>query len=275
LRATATALTATALTAVVAVAAHHDEWTTGSSAAKRAALWTGAALGLFAVTAGVGLAMTSKGEFGARFRRALLVLAVAAAAVGLAVSGVLLFSTLGSSGGADYGNNHDHVRPIGGGGPPSGGAKGDHGSHRAVPWIAAASGSTLVLLAAAGAVLLARRRRREHPESQPTAAADLVKVLDETVDDLREERDPRRAVIAAYARMERVLGRHGLGRRPSEAPFEYLARVLSSLGSSAGSALRLTDLFEWAKFSHHAIPESMRADAIDALPTLRRELETA
>ena len=38
-------------------------------------------------------------------------------------------------------------------------------------------------------------------------------MLDETLDDLRNEADPRKAVIAAYARMEKILAGHGLGRR--------------------------------------------------------------
>ena len=50
----------------------------------------------------------------------------------------------------------------------------------------------------------------------------LADVLEETIDDLRAEADPRRAVIAAYARMERALAAAGLPRSPAEAPDEYL-----------------------------------------------------
>jgi hypothetical protein len=50
--------------------------------------------------------------------------------------------------------------------------------------------------------------------------------------------------------MERALAAGGLPRRPSEAPFEYVERALGELETSAESARRLTDLFEWAKFSH-------------------------
>ena len=100
-----------------------------------------------------------------------------------------------------------------------------------------------------------------------------MKVLEETLADLWAETDPRRAIIASYARMERTLGRHGLDRRPSEAPFEYLTRVLSTLEASTSAAQQLTDLFERAKFSHHAIADSMKSDAIDALVTVRRDLE--
>jgi len=51
--------------------------------------------------------------------------------------------------------------------------------------------------------------------------------------------------------MERALAVSGIPRRPSEAPFEYIERALRDLETSTESARRLTDLFEWAKFSQH------------------------
>ena len=55
------------------------------------------------------------------------------------------------------------------------------------------------------------RRRRLEPMSDALLPV-LADVLDETIDDLRAEADPRRAVIAAYARMERALAAYGLPR---------------------------------------------------------------
>lgn len=66
------------------------------------------------------------------------------------------------------------------------------------------------------------------------------------------ERDPRRAVIAAGARLEGVLGAHGLPRLPAEAPFEYTARAFAELrefGVTEPTLDRLARLFEWARFS--------------------------
>jgi hypothetical protein len=80
------------------------------------------------------------------------------------------------------------------------------------------------------------------------------------------------AIIAAYARMERALAAGGIPRRPSEAPFEYVERALGDLDTSAASARRLTDLFEWAKFSQHEPGPEMRDEAIDALVAVRDEL---
>jgi hypothetical protein len=82
-------------------------------------------------------------------------------------------------------------------------------------------------------------------------------------------------VIAAYARLERVLASNGVARRPSEAPFEYLARVLASLQVGDEAIATLTHLFERAKFSHHAVGPEMKDDAIAALETVRDELLVA
>jgi hypothetical protein len=123
------------------------------------------------------------------------------------------------------------------------------------------------------AQLLAERRRRGPPRSP---AERLVELLDDTLEDLEGEPDPRRAVIAAWARMERGLAAAGLPRHPAEAPFEYAARVLESALARPGSVHRLTGLFERAKFSRHRIGEDDRAEAIAALRAVRRELaETA
>jgi Domain of unknown function (DUF4129) len=124
-------------------------------------------------------------------------------------------------------------------------------------------------------IYAARRRRGWLPEGKGDAATALSAALDESLDDLRAERDARRAVIAAYARMERTLGRHGLPRRPFEAPLEYLARVLHELRVRSGAVLALTELFERAKFSRHEIDAEMKDEAIGALIAVRDDLEAA
>jgi uncharacterized protein DUF4129 len=128
------------------------------------------------------------------------------------------------------------------------------------------------LLAAAGIAVFAGRRRRSPATWTLRAHEDVALALDESLDDLRSEPDLRRAIIAAYARMERALAAAGIPRRPSEAPLEYLQRALSALDASAGAVARLTDLFERAKFSHHEPDQSMRDEAIDALVAVRDEL---
>jgi len=128
------------------------------------------------------------------------------------------------------------------------------------------------LLAAAGVAMFATRKSRPAKEWRYRTHEDLAVALDESLDDLHTEPDVRRAIIAAYARMERALGAAGVPRRPSEAPLEYLARALHSLDANAPAVTRLTDLFERAKFSRHEPDDSMRTEAIDALVAVRDEL---
>ena len=124
-----------------------------------------------------------------------------------------------------------------------------------------------------GAGILAFRRPRRHPEREELAQA-LAEELDDTIDDLRRERDARRAVIAAYARMERILGAHGVPRRPSEAPIEYLERVLLELEAGERPVATLTGLFQEAKFSEHELDLAARDRAVDALVEIRDDLRT-
>jgi Domain of unknown function (DUF4129) len=133
----------------------------------------------------------------------------------------------------------------------------------------------IVLVLAGGTVvlLLAGRAARQAPGLPRRRREEIVSLaLDESLDDLRNDPDLRRAIIAAYARMEGTLAAVGLARRPSEAPFEYIARALESLDASAAAAERLTALFEWAKFSHHEPGPEMRDEAIAALVAVRDEL---
>jgi MFS family permease len=144
-------------------------------------------------------------------------------------------------------------------------------------WLPAIVMLSLALVgAAAVAYLLFRKQPRARRPTEAELAAQLSAVLDDTLDDLRAESDPRRAVIAAYARMEVTLAGAGLPRDAAETPLEYLGRVLRELlHTSAEAVARLTALFERAKFSTHEIDAGMKADAIDALVTVRDELRAA
>ena len=103
-------------------------------------------------------------------------------------------------------------------------------------------------------------------------AGRLQEAVEESLEELEGEPDPRRAVIAAYARMERSLARVGLARARHEAAFEYLGRLLGLLDASVAPAQRLTDLYQVARFSEHPIDESMKKQAINSLFELRDEL---
>lgn len=136
-----------------------------------------------------------------------------------------------------------------------------------------------VVAASAGALLIgivsARRRVPEVALPERSSAAALRRTVLDSIEDLREEPDPRRAVIAAYARMEQDLSSNGLPRRVWEAPLEYLDRALIELDVDPVSASRLTTLFESARFGHHPVDEGMKAEAIAALERIAGDLSEA
>jgi hypothetical protein len=142
-----------------------------------------------------------------------------------------------------------------------------------VLWVTVA----LVVVAAAAYVWWRRRHPLDPPPPLRTLSQtdEVVETIGDAIGDLESEPDPRRAVIAAYARMEAAFGRQGLKRNPSETAVEYLRRILLGLGSGADPVRRLTDLFEQAKFSRHEIDGAMKADAIDALAEIRADLQAA
>jgi Domain of unknown function (DUF4129) len=140
-----------------------------------------------------------------------------------------------------------------------------------IDWVIVVAVFGVALLAftsMAGMMIRGNPRVRREVEARKA----LAEILDDTLDDLRAEKDPRKAVIAAYSRMEKSLASFGLPRRPFEAPVEYLGRVLEELRSGSPAARRLTHLFERAKFSQHAIDAGMKDEAIDAVIALRDEL---
>jgi Domain of unknown function (DUF4129) len=133
----------------------------------------------------------------------------------------------------------------------------------------------LAALGVVAVVIVAVRWRMGRPRDGPAARAvprSLSAAIEESLAEIEREGDPRRAVIRAYVGMERVLTRHGLGRRPFETPQEYLARALSGVRVSRPAGDRLTRLFQRARFSEHPIAAQMKQDAITALAAVRDEL---
>ena len=96
----------------------------------------------------------------------------------------------------------------------------------------------LALIAAGvGAYVVAKRRReRLFGDGPGQLAREAAAVLEESLDDLRAEPDARRAVIAAYARLERTFAASGLGRSHDETAVEHVSRILGELRWTAGSS---------------------------------------
>jgi hypothetical protein len=153
-------------------------------------------------------------------------------------------------------------------------AKATASGRDSVDWLPAGIvfGATAVGLAALGVMVM---RRQPLPEPEAALKARLARIFDETLQDLYAEEDPRRAVIAAYGRMERILGYHGMERRAAEAPHEYVSRVLEQIVASGSSVRRLTRLYERARFSAHDIDPAMKQEAIAAVAAVRDELQAA
>ena len=138
-----------------------------------------------------------------------------------------------------------------------------------------------VLAAAVGLILLVAivvsrvrsRRRRAMSAAEPSVLSEeLTEALDVSLVELAAGTDPRQAVIAAYERMQAVLTTVGLAPRAFETPLEYLERALGRLETSRRALVRLTDLFETARFSIQPVDVGMRHEAETALSGLRAEL---
>ena len=140
-----------------------------------------------------------------------------------------------------------------------------------IDWVIA--GLTWVLLVGGSVVALRRMRTRRAAARAAAAAAgyDADEPPDLGLDRLRAEPDPRRAVIGAYALMDRVMADRALGRRRSEAPLEYLGRMTAAGYARITALGRLTRLYARARFSTHPIDRGMQAEAVDAVETIAAE----
>jgi Domain of unknown function (DUF4129) len=141
-------------------------------------------------------------------------------------------------------------------------------------------GYAITLAAAAAAVLLLGviwwLLRGQGDAPQPDVVEDPVALqIDASLDDLASISDPRAAVLACYARLQRLARDSGVGTSPADAPFELLDRMLSARRVSSPAARRLTVLFEHARFGPRPVDEGMRLRAIQALRDVRKELGAA
>jgi len=269
-----------ALLAVVSVAARsggHDQAAPGSSlagpAGHHAVVWVLLVVGPIAAVLGLTVFLYSQiarrrdPELIALRRKARRrFLALAAIAIALEVyylrTGHNPFSFL-------------HLRnPFAAANPPPPGKTHHHavahgGGFATVDWVLA--GLTWLLIVTALVVAYRRMRRTQEPQ----AVAAPLELEDDPPDTrlarLRAETDPRRAVIGAYALMDRLMADRALGRRRSEAPLEYLGRMTLAGYERITSLGRLTRLYARARFSTHPVDAGMQAEAIDAVEAIAAE----
>lgn len=133
-------------------------------------------------------------------------------------------------------------------------------------WLGFAFGAAVVL---GLALMLAWQLFGRRPATSEQPADAIVAGAEAGLEELRSIQDPREAVIRAYAAMERVFATRGLGRRPHEAPTEYLARLVPGSADRGNAASRLTRAYLIARFSLHPVPSDMKQQAIAALEAMR------
>jgi Domain of unknown function (DUF4129) len=145
----------------------------------------------------------------------------------------------------------------------------------------------LMALIVVGTAIVSRRQRRaatawavagDDPETpaQPGAAESLARAAEVGLAEIGDlSREPREAIIACYAAMERELT-HVPGAVPldCDTPSEVLARAVDHHALRADSATQLVELFEEARFSPHVMNESHRDVAVDALRLVLADLRS-
>src|ERR1700716_137827 len=145
----------------------------------------------------------------------------------------------------------------------------------------------LMALIVAGTAIASRRQRRaatswaataDDPEApaQPGAAESLARAAEVGLAEIGDlSREPREAIIACYAAMERELT-HVPGAVPQEfdTPTEVLARAVEHHALHADTATQLVELFEEARFSPHVMNEGHRDVAVRVLRLALAELRS-
>jgi hypothetical protein len=149
--------------------------------------------------------------------------------------------------------------------------------------------STVALLAMiVAAAIVARRRRIAEPSgsapvpiSQPATAAaaatTLVRAAESGLAAIEDpNHEPRQAIIACYAAMEREL-RHFPGAVPQDfdTPTEVLARAVEHHALHVDNAAELVNLFEEARFSPHVMTETHRSRALRVLQLVLAEMRSS
>jgi hypothetical protein len=136
--------------------------------------------------------------------------------------------------------------------------------------------ATLAVAAALAGLLVLSARHTSRAGLPPAAAAPppspLRAALAAGAAELRGQRDPRAAIVACYAAMERRLADAGAPPAAADTPAEVLARAAASGLLRSPAAATLTSLFRRARYSSEVISSPDLAAARAALSRLRAEL---
>jgi hypothetical protein len=176
--------------------------------------------------------------------------------------------------------------------PPTGNAaqrpgSRDNGADRDVLRYLIASTVALLLMTVAGSVVARRRRvggaravaTQPLGEAAPEAAVatSLVRAAESGLAEIEDpDHEPRQAIIACYAAMERELRRHpGAIPQDFDTPAEVLARAVEHHTLHVDNAAELVSLFEEARFSPHVMTETHRGRAVDVLQLVLADMRSS
>lgn len=143
----------------------------------------------------------------------------------------------------------------------------------------------MLFLLVAGTVVMSRRRWRARPAvvladepvespAPPTQSESLVRAAERGLAEMADPaREPREAIIACYAAMERELANvPGAVPQDFDTPTEVLARAVEHHALHVDNAVQLVNLFAEARFSPHVMNESHRDMAVSVLRLVLDEL---
>ncbi|MEV6844663.1 DUF4129 domain-containing protein [Actinoplanes sp. NPDC051411] len=166
------------------------------------------------------------------------------------------------------------------------GAQADTPSEGLPDWVGTVA---LVLLCVVGLIVLAivvfallreqakRRAKRKgklvRKKAQPRTADELVAALDAGLEELSDaDRDPRRAVIACWVRLEQAAAAAGTPRHPGDTPTDLVGRLLAEQQVDSRVLAALLEVYRQARYATHTVDDQMRRQAVDALQRLRADL---
>lgn len=163
----------------------------------------------------------------------------------------------------------------------------DGGEDRGILRYLIATGVALLVLDVIGSVAATRRRRAgsaplvaAEPTSPPPVpmgpAESLVRAAEVGLAEIGDRsREPREAIIACYAAMERELAYvPGAAPQDFDTPTEVLARAVENHVLHIDNASELVNLFEEARFSPHVMGEAHRESALRILQLVLAELRS-
>ena len=118
-----------------------------------------------------------------------------------------------------------------------------------------------------------RKGRRDPARPEPRTAEDLVAALDAGLQELSDtDRDPRRAVIACWVRLEQAAAAAGTPRHAGDSPTDLVARLLAEQRLDARVLTPFAGVYRQARYATHTVDDQMRQQARTALERLRSDL---